>query len=53
MMNKYMERKRKKNLYSTQLDYVKVLLEDNMKQQALKTMQMIINKLEVEIKKEK
>lgn len=48
-----MERKRKQNLYSTQLDYVKVLIEDNMKQQALKTMNMIVNKLESDIKKEK
>lgn len=43
---------RKKHLYDTQLDYIKVLIQDNKKQQALQNMNILVKKLEYELKNE-
>lgn len=42
--------KRKQDLYNTQLDYVKVLLEDDKKNEAIQHLDIILNRLKKNIK---
>ena len=45
--------RRKQNMYYTQLDYIKILLEEDNKKEAYVNLQKIIHHLEKQIKKEK